>query len=242
MLLRNIWIWTRKELYIDSTNVRFESDSLSLEGVLIVPEGKGPFPAVVVCHPHPLYGGSMENNVVKAICEALVNQSIAAFKFNFRGVGDSRGSFSTGREMQNDVSGAITYLTAQKEIDPERVGLVGYSAGAAWGLAAVACHPGGLDGRGRRISGNGDPRVKALAGISPPLSLFDFSILKDCRKAKLMLAGSQDEYVKVEELQYFCRDLAEPKVCEIIEGADHFWWGYESLMAEKVAAFLKKCL
>jgi len=208
----------------NSTNVQFESDSLSLEGSLSLPEGNGPFPAVVVCHPHPQYGGSMENNVVNAICEALVKQSIAAFKFNFRGVGGSQGSFGVDREMQSDVTAAIAYLTTQKAVDPDRVGLAGYSAGAAWGLA-VAYQ---------------DPRIKALAGISPPLSLFDFSILKDCRKPKFMLAGSQDEYVKVEELQDFCRTLAEPKECEIIDGADHFWWGYETVMAEKVADFFNK--
>jgi len=156
----------------NSTNVQFESDILLLEGVLSIPEGNGPFPAVVVCHPHPQYGGRMQNNVINAICEALVKQSIAAFKFNFRGVGGSQGSFGTDRQMQSDVTAAITYLTAQKAVDPERVGLAGYSAGTAWGLTA-ACHPGGLDERGRRISGRGDPRIKALAGISPPLPATD---------------------------------------------------------------------
>lgn len=111
--------------------VEFKSDSLTLEGVLATPDGAGPFPAVIVCHPHPLYGGSMDNNVVDGLCAGLARQSLASLKFNFRGVGGSQGSFAHGAGEQRDVSAALAYITTVHEIDTGRIGLAGYSAGAA---------------------------------------------------------------------------------------------------------------
>jgi alpha/beta superfamily hydrolase len=78
------------------TRVSFASGELSLEGILAVPEGAGPFPVVIVCHPHPQYGGEMNNNVVVPICQALAQASIASLRFNFRGVGASQGIFADG--------------------------------------------------------------------------------------------------------------------------------------------------
>jgi len=71
------------------TEVRFSCGELSLEGILHTPEGAGPFPAVIVCHPHPLYGGNMDNNVVNNLAAAFVQKSFISFKFNFRGTGRS---------------------------------------------------------------------------------------------------------------------------------------------------------
>jgi uncharacterized protein len=168
----------------------------------------------------------MDNNVVNALCEALAADSMVALKFNFRGVEGSEGKFSVGEETQEDVRAAVSFLTTLNEIDTARIGLAGYSAGAAWGLAAVYQ----------------DARVKALAAISPPLGLFDISILKECRKSKLMISGSDDQHVYEEDLRKACLDLPEPKECEIIEDADHSWWGYETELAEKVAGFFKRWL
>ena len=112
----------------------FHSGDLTLEGVLYMPEEGGPRPAVIVCHPHPLYGGSMDNNVVNCLCSALNAESLISFKFNFRGVGRSQGDFGDGAGEQEDVSSAISFITTLSEVDPERVGLIGYSAGAAFAL------------------------------------------------------------------------------------------------------------
>jgi alpha/beta superfamily hydrolase len=78
------------------TRVSFPSGELFLEGILAIPEGAGPFPAVIICHPHPLYGGSMDNNVVYSLSETLTQASFVSFKFNFRGVGGSQGEFGQG--------------------------------------------------------------------------------------------------------------------------------------------------
>ena len=86
------------------TQVAFSSGTLSLQGILHLPVGDGPFPGVVVFHPHPHMGGSMQNNVVIACCSGLVNQGIAALRFNFRGVGESQGVSEAGdAEIADDM-------------------------------------------------------------------------------------------------------------------------------------------
>ena len=110
--------------------VSFLSCDLFLEGISALLKGVGPFPAVIVYHPHPLYGGSMDNNVVYSLSEALTQASLASFKFNFRGVGGSQGGFSHHTGEQEDVKAAISFISTVKEVDSSRIGLAGYSAGA----------------------------------------------------------------------------------------------------------------
>jgi len=208
------------------TRVSFISGGLVLEGILAIPEGIGPLPAVIVCHPHPLYGGSMDNNVISSLCEALTPASLVSFKFNFRGVGGSQGEFSQGKGEQEDVEAAISFIRTVKEIDSNRIGLAGYSAGAGFGLPV----------------GFNDDRIRALAAVSPPLSMFDFDFLKSCPKPKLLISGSRDDLIPTDDFLKFCQSVPEPKECEIVERADHFWWGYESHLADKVAAFFTKVL
>jgi hypothetical protein len=81
---------------MEATKVRFSRGELSLEGMLSIPEGSIPFPAAIVCHPHSLLGGSMDNNVVNSIFDALVRASVISLKFNLRGVGGSEGRLSQG--------------------------------------------------------------------------------------------------------------------------------------------------
>ena len=209
-----------------NTRVSFSSGGLLLEGILAIPEGAGPFPAVIVCHPHPLYGGSMDNNVVCSLSETLTQASLASFKFNFRGVGGSQGEFGQGIGEREDVEAAISFISTVKEVDSERIGLAGYSAGAGFALPV----------------GFNDDRIRALAAVSPPLPMFDFDFLKSCPKPKLLISGSRDELIPTDQFLEFCQNLPEPKECENIEGADHFWWGYESRLAVKVAAFFTKVL
>jgi len=206
--------------------VSFPSGELFLEGILAIPEGAGPFPAVIVCHPHPLYGGSMDNNVVYSLFEALTQASLASLKFNFRGVGGSQGEFGQGIGEQEDVEAAISFISTVKGANSKRIGLAGYSAGAGFAL------PVGLN----------DVRIKAMAAVSPPLSMFDFDFLKVCPKPKLLISGGRDNFTSADQFLEFCQNLPEPKEYESIEGADHFWWGYESRLATKVTAFFIKLL
>jgi alpha/beta superfamily hydrolase len=208
------------------TRVSFASGELFLEGIVAIPEGPVRFPAVIVCHPHPLSGGSMDNNVVDGLFETLTQASFVSFKFNLRGVGRSQGEFAQGIGEQEDVESAISFISTLKEVDSQRIGLAGYSAGAGFALSV----------------GSSDDRIKALAAISPPLNMFDFNFLKSSPKPKFLISGSRDSFTVAEQFLEFCQNLAEPKECETIEGADHFWWGYESQLSAKVTAFLVKVL
>jgi alpha/beta superfamily hydrolase len=211
---------------VKNTRVSFSSGELSLEGILAIPDGAGPFPAVIICHPHPLYGGSMDNNVVNSLSETITQASLASLKFNFRGVGGSQGEVGHGIGEREDVEAAIAFINTVKEVDSERIGLAGYSAGAAFALPV----------------GFNDDRIRALAAVSPPFTMFDFDFLKSCPKPKLLLLGSKDNLIPADQFLEFCHNLPEPKEYERIEGADHFWWGYESHLAAKVAAFFTKVL
>lgn len=203
----------------------FPCGDLSLEGVSHIPEGPGPFPAVVVCHPHPLYGGTMDNNVVYAVCQALCRKGILALRFNFRGVGRSQGMVG-GMGDPEDVIAAVSFIASVEKVDGGRIGLCGYSAGA---VAAFANSP--MDGR-----------IEAAAAISPPLSMVSLDGLRGYTKPKLIVTGSRDDFTRLEDFQRFFQSLAEPKQCQVIPGADHFWWGYEDQVGETVASFFISAL
>ena len=216
----------RSILPVKETRITFRSEGLSLEGILTIPGGVEPFPAVIVCHPHPLYGGSMDNNVVNALCEALTQKSLISLKFNFRGVGRSEGEFGQGIGAQEDIDAAISFIGTVREADSNRIGLVGYSAGAGFALPV----------------GFNNSQIKALAAISPPLSMFDFGFLKDCLKPNLLISGSGDDFTSSSQFLEFCQNLPQPTEYHSIKGADHFWWGYESDLAAKIADFFNRVL
>ena len=203
--------------------VSFLCGKLILEGLYYFPDSDGVFPAVALCHPHPLYGGSMDNNVIMAVSSALVERSIIAFMFNFRGVGRSQGSYGDGIAEQEDVAAALSWLISQPAVDSNRVGLLGYSFGAAVALP-VAC---------------ADERVKALALISLPPGSSQMSQLKGCTKPKLIVCGTDDFVVPLDQAKLMDREAAEPKQLEIVSGADHFWREYETVLGEKVTVFFK---
>jgi len=176
-----------------------------------------------VCHPHPLYGGNMHNNVVLAICHALAEASIAAFRFNFRGVDRSEGEFAEGIGEQEDVISALAFLSSVNKVNPSKIGLAGYSFGTQVALP-VALH---------------NEQVKAMALVSPFLPASDWEQLEGYVKPKLFLCGNKDYFVSSQEVQRLAGGLPEPSQYEVIPGADHFWWGYEGEVAEKVSAFFR---
>jgi alpha/beta superfamily hydrolase len=192
---------------------------ISLEAVWHFPEDKGPWPAVVVCHPHPLYGGTMSSNVVFGICQALAEKGMAALRFNFRGVGQSGGEYGEGIAEQEDVKAALDFASATENIDKERIGLAGYSFGGMVALP-VAIR---------------DERVKRLALVSPALSEGGWQELERYTKPKFVIAGENDFVVPREQFLKLAEDM--PEQYRVIAGADHFWGGYEAEVAEKVSGF-----
>lgn len=131
-------------------------------------------PAAVVCHPHPLFGGTMHNKVVHAASEALVRLGLPVLRFNFRGAGRSAGAHDGGRGEQDDLRAVLDDLAARYPGAPLLVG--GYSFGAFVGLG-VGCL---------------DPRVMALLGIGAPVGLYNFGFLRECRKPLFLIQGESD--------------------------------------------------
>jgi len=168
----------------------------------------------------------MDNNVVHSISAALVEKSIVALMFNFRGVGGSQGRFGAGVAEQEDIICALDWIEARPEVAKKKIGLAGYSFGAMVALPVA-------------ISDN---RVEAVALISMPPGPEQVSQLKICYTPKLLISGSNDTVVPLKRAQLMAREAAEPKQSEIINDADHIWWGYEEVLAEKVSDFFIKKL
>ena len=168
----------------------------------------------------------MDNNVVNSLFVGLSRMSFVLLKFNFRGVGESEGKFSHGVGEQEDAAVAISFISSVKGINLEKLAVAGYSAGAAFGLPV----------------GFRDDRVKALVAISPPLGMSDFEFLRSCIKPKLLISGGEDNFTPESRFLEFCQMLPEPKEYHIVEAADHFWWGYEDIVAAKVGIFLSSVL
>src|SRR5215468_12365028 len=133
--------------------VTFESGGLTLEGLIASPAGAGQHRAAVVCHPHPMYGGSMYNNVVEAVLEPLWRRRFATLRFNFRGVGDSEGEYDGGEGELDDVREAVAFVAGKAAV--KSVTLAGYSFGASVSLRA----------------GLADPAVGGLVLVALPLAL-----------------------------------------------------------------------
>jgi alpha/beta superfamily hydrolase len=168
----------------------------------------------------------MENNVILAVATALVDKGIIAFMFNFRGVADSQGSYGNGIDEQQDVAAALSWLSTQLQADPGKLGLMGYSFGAAVALP-VACQ---------------NQQVKALALVSLPLELAQVNEIRHCNKPKLFISGGRDLFVPRDKAEEMHRTAAEPKQFALVPGADHFWWGFEEELAGKIAEFFSKTL
>lgn len=207
-------------------HVIFPSGRLVLEGIINIPEGKGPFPAVVLCHPHPLYGGNMYDGVITAIGRALINRGIAVFRFNFRGVGESQGSYGKGKGEQKDSVAAIGYVMKQAEIAPDKIGLAGYSfgGGVAFNVALK------------------DDIVRALALVSPVIPDSGWKKLGGYMKPKLLLLGDSDEYFPLAQYRPKIEGALKPREYEIFPYTGHLWAGNEDGMAERAARFFAASL
>jgi alpha/beta superfamily hydrolase len=200
--------------------VTFPVGDLTLEGLLSLP-AQAPQIGAVVCHPHPLYGGEMHNNIVSALVDAFQAAGIATLRFNFRGVGSSEGEHDEGNAEVDDVKGAVTYLLSRQAVPT--VVVAGYSFGSMVGLRA----------------GADDPRVHKLIGVALPIGFRDPSFLQSVTKPKLLVSGDHDNYSPVPGLNGLVAKLPDPKSLVIVDGADHFFWGLEGKVAKAAMEFLQ---
>src|SRR5579875_1176116 len=114
---------------LEEQRLTIAANGADLEAIFSTVAGPAPRGVLVVCHPHPLYGGSMDNNVVDALCDAALQEGLAALRFNFRGVGRSTGSYDNGEGEQEDVLAAVQ--AAGDRLSGAAIGLAGYSFGAS---------------------------------------------------------------------------------------------------------------
>jgi alpha/beta superfamily hydrolase len=176
-----------------------------LEGLLREPTSTTPFAAVVLCHPHPLGGGTMNNNVVYRAARALGDAGAAVLRFNFRGVGTSTGRHDDGVGEEDDALAALDFLATRHPRVP--LWMACFSFGARVGLTV----------------GARDPRVGKLLGIGLALRMFDYSFLNGCAKPKAIVQASLDEYGGRAEIEAAVAAMAEPRRLWVIDGATHLY-------------------
>lgn len=209
-----------KDVFFNTT------EGLRLEGIISFPPGSDHCPGVIICHPHPQYGGDLNNNVVTAVAKSVAENGFVALRFNFRGVGRSEGNYDNGVGEIEDVQGAIDFLAGTDIVEVEKIYLVGYSFGAWVGLRAALK----------------EEKVKAIVGITPPTSIFDFGFLLNSSLPKLIIFGDSDPFCPHETTASLFSSLSEPKQMKVIPGADHFLLGREKEVAELVSGFLSSIL
>jgi hypothetical protein len=180
----------------------------------------------VVCHPHPLYGGTMHNKVVFQAAKALHQRGAAVLRFNFRGVEQSEGAHDRGIGEQADVGAALDYLSAEFPSKP--IVLAGFSFGSWVGLR-VGCQ---------------DARVTRLIGLGLPVDNLnvDFSYLRTCAGPKLVVQGGQDQFGSRANVEALFATIQEPKHLVIVDGADHFFTGRQDAVGAAIHDWLGRSL
>jgi alpha/beta superfamily hydrolase len=181
--------------------------------------------AALICHPHPLFGGTMHNKVVYNAMKSLTKFGFHALRFNFRGTGLSEGVHDEGRGEREDIRAALEFLENEFHLP---IIFCGFSFGAATGLMA-ACN---------------DPRVVGMISLGTPVSVegrtYAYQFLSGCTQPKLFISGSQDQYSPESDLRFAVANAAEPKQLVMVDGADHFFVGKLNFMQQAIEEWVRK--
>ena len=197
--------------------IRFLSDGHEIEGRL---EKSSLQKSVVITHPHPLYGGDMHNNVVAAIARVYRQKGYTTLRFNFRGIGNSQGSYGDGVGEQEDVRAAISYLS---DVNINQIDLAGYSFGA-WVNALAATN---------------NLNIKNMIMVSPPVAFIDFGSISKLGSLGLIVSGSRDDIAPPDLIKKSYGAWNAAAKFEVINGADHFYAGYLDKLETILAAYLE---
>ena len=167
-------------------------------------------PAALILHPHPLYGGTMNNKVVYSLFEAFKRNGFTVLRINFRGVGRSQGKFDNGAGELTDAATALDWLQIQNP-DISSFWISGFSFGSWIAMQLMM----------RR------PEIQAFVAASPPVNKYDFSFLSPCPAHGLVVQGDQDSIVSENAVSEFVDKISKQKNTDIeyqiIFGADHFF-------------------
>lgn len=189
--------------------------------------------AAVVCHPHPLFGGTLHNKVVFHTMKALNSFGFPVLRFNFRGAGLSHGEHDQGNGEVEDVRTALNWLDAEFHLP---LLFAGFSFGAAVGLQA-ACP----DARVQALIGVGVPAIPVAADTETP-RVYTFDFLRECSKPKLFVSGARDSFGPRAKLEALVASAAEPKKLVVIEGADHFFEGRLRELRDAIESWVKEAV
>jgi alpha/beta superfamily hydrolase len=219
----NAQISTIKSLFIDGPAGRLEA--------LLNAGGDNATHAAVVCHPHPLFGGTLHNKVVFHTMKALNSFGFPVLRFNFRGTGLSHGEHDNGNGEVEDVRTALGWLDAEFHLP---LIFAGFSFGAAVGLKAASS-----DARVKALIAVGTPVVPVAAEAEAP-RVYTFDFLRDCVKPKLFVSGARDQFGPRAKLEALVASVAEPKKLVVIEGADHFFEGRLRELREAIESWVRQ--
>lgn len=193
----------------DSRNFFLDSPVGGLEAILWTSNRfSSPPIAAVLCHPHPLFGGTIHNKVVYQAAKSLDSLGIAVLRFNFRGAGLSAGLHDKGRGEQGDVQAAVDFLASEFPGIPLLLG--GFSFGSWVGLR-IGC---------------ADTRISELIGIGAPVNDSDFTYLHNCARPKLFVHGANDEFGSRTKIEQLVAALPGENQLSVINDADHFFVGH----------------
>jgi alpha/beta superfamily hydrolase len=195
--------------------VYWNNGSLKIEGMLGKSSGEN---GIIICHPHPLMGGSMHNNVVEAIRGAFALHNFTTLRFNFRGAGNSTGSYDEGRGEQIDILSAHEYL---KKNGIGKILLAGYSFGA-W--------------VGSKVLEQSNQLFASSILVSPPLNYFDFNWDNLKNKIDLLVSGDCDQFCDVEVLRKHTQRINS--TIKTILDTDHFYSGKENELIDILLKFI----
>lgn len=167
-------------------------------------------PAALILHPHPLYGGTMNNKVVYSLYEAFKKNDFSVLRINFRGVGRSQGKFDNGIGELTDAATALDWLQAQNP-DISNFWISGFSFGSWIAMQLMM----------RR------PEIQGFAVASPPVNKYDFSFLSPCPAHGIIAQGDKDSIVSEPAVADFYDRLSKQKNSDVeyhvVFNADHFF-------------------
>ncbi|HEX8264897.1 MAG TPA: alpha/beta fold hydrolase [Pyrinomonadaceae bacterium] len=179
-----------------------------LEAILKEPNGVEPRGVALVCHPHPLGGGTMHNKVVFRAAAGLLDAGLVTLRFNYRGVGQSTGTHDEGRGEQDDIRAALDYLAENYPNEP--ITFAGFSFGSRFGTEVA------MD----------DERVVRLISIGTPVDKYgDYDFLRNLKKPILFVHGDRDEFGSVENVNKLVESLPPEAEAELVvfENCGHFF-------------------
>src|SRR5215471_8214108 len=203
---------------IESHNI--DGPAGRLEAILEEPEDRDPVEASVVCHPHPLYGGTMHNKVVYRLARGLRSSGSVVLRFNFRGVSRSEGTHDHGRGEVEDARAALSFMRERYPDLP--YSLAGFSFGSRVALK-LGCTA-------------GEPKPVRLIAVGFPTERGEFDYLAQCGLPKYFVHSTIDQYGPKDELEKAFAGFAEPKKLEFIEAGDHFFEGALDRLEAAIAA------